>query len=1255
MIKKTIIVKGKTSIKNNKKKEENNIKKEMNNIIKLETSTNNDIKYIYHMADIHIRNDQSTRDSYDIVFKRLYDEIKSFGKHEESLIVICGDVFDNKTNIKPEAISMIKDFFYNLCSFTDCIVILGNHEKPASNKEAMDVLTPIITQNFNTKNKLHLLKDKYYEYNNILFGLTSLYDTDTTKFDFATDKIKISLAHTYIHGATLENGHEEHMVGRFNLQDFSTADYLFLGDIHKFQYLNKNKTAAYPSSLLQLSFGENIHDHGTIRWDLSNKTSEYLRIPNDFCYLTVKVDKDKIFDAYEKQNIPKNVRIKFIWNNVPKNKKTEIIDTYKNKYNIVELREVEELRGIKLNLYDSNKNKIVDQLKNISSTKALINNYIDQKEYSTDIKKTMKEYLEKILNEVEINNDSQERNFKLVSLQFNNLYVYGENNKINFDNLKKIVGLIAPNKYGKSSIIEIIIQSIWGENTKGVSNNDIINNNKTNYSTQVIACINEIKYKIIRKAKHITKYSSHVKEEVDLYRFDNNKEINISKDNKKETDNEILKIFGDYQDYLKTCIMTQNQPYNFIDMSQMEKKIFLNKLFRLDVFRDISKKANSIKTELTTIMNTNANSIKNYDLKQININLNNLTKELNNSDICIDKHEILLDNIKNELAINNHKYNGLLEIINSNNHVKLISQELYNKKKKLVEYTNNIEQIYKELSIYQEKIKSINKILSDYSDESFDIQLENNEKDRLILLIEKIKMEKIAIGKNDIDIDTIKKKIKNIKYTLDEFNNNKNIKLDQLEILKKQIIQTEPISALDVEMVEFYERSLLVKNNLEKENSDLIKKIEEYKNILIKLKDHRFNKDCDICMNNEITKQKISIENIIKDKEQNFEANNIEIANIDQIIITSKTKVQNYYLNIRHEQNNVLISSKINDITKEIDFLDKEVSLLNKDLNNYNLHKAEYYKIQQYIQYNNDLQNEIKCVCSEINLKNNVIMDFNKKYDCAKKDADMYNSKILQFNTELNNLEKAKYLLDNEINILEVNFQKQKDIENKYLELNELKNNIDDNNSKLRNYQKELRELKNNKNNIEASIFKLKNSCECYSQLNSKIEECDKKRLIYNNIISIFNKGGINDEILTKTIIPTLELTVNNILNCVEDYNIKIEYDDKQNFRLYKDNNSRKNNVVLNSGHERGIDNMVFRLAFCFINNYIKTNFFVIDEGFKHSDEEHKDNLKSLFEYIRSSFDWCLITTHDEYVKNNFDKQINIEKKLGESFIYFDK
>lgn len=1216
------------------------------NIINLDGTNKKNIKYIYHLADIHIKNDQSTRESYDIVFKRLYETIISYGHEDESLIVVCGDIFDNKTNIKPEAISMIKEFFYNLTNITDCVVILGNHEKPASNKEAMDVLTPIITQNFHTNKKLFLLKEKYYNYNNVLFGLTNLYDTETTKFYFETNKTKIALYHGYIHGAKLENGHEEHIVGRFNMQDFSSAEYLLLGDIHKFQYLNKEKTMAYPGSLLQLSFGEDISGHGFIRWDLQNKKSEFVEIKNDYCYLTIRVNKSHTEDhLLHKTDLPKNIRIKFIWENISRTMKNDIIEKYKQKYNIVEIREVDEIKGLSLNL-TSDKLKITDQLKNISSTKSLLNNYIDQKmKYSDDIKIKLKEYIAKILENVEIKNDNIVKNLKLDTLKFNNLYVYGENNEINFKNLKKIVGLIAPNKYGKSSILEIIIQSIWGENTKGVSNNDIINYKKSEYRTEVILFINQVKYKIIR----IGKNNKGIKESVDLYRYDNNEIKNISKDGKQQTDKEIYEIFGNYEDYLKTCIMTQNHPFNFIDMGQTEKKVFLNKLFRLDVFRDISKKANTIKTELTGAINTNNLELKKYNLTKIKEDSCNIENIINDITKKIGEHNIYLESIKNDLIIDNHKCAEINDAINNHTNLQIVYDELS-------EHKNKYQNIIKKLDNLNEQKEKINNEL-EYLKESIryyetikmeEINIFQKEKHRLKRFMSTLKNKKINCFQYNFSMDDLTNKKSKLEEKINVINKQINSKKEKMHYFKKKIILCEEIT---FDNIDKYNEHLILEKGVQTKYENTMKSITEYTSILNKLKDHKYNKNCEICMNNEITKQKTSIENILNEMSQQRTILNNQLNDIKKYLEDNTIKYNEYNSYIQNSNNNNNCTNNIAELEKELILCQKEEYLIKKEIDMIEHQITEYLSNNKNMNYNNDIDIELVNAKNDIYYIENIISKTRTEYNNLKKKYEKYISSLHEINLKINEQTKNQIELENVIEKMEIKYKKQQDIENKYRQLIIFKNRIEENNLLLSKCQTEISNYYEKKDELQIHLNKLIQFKQNYKILTEKIKNDEKEKDIYVKIVEIFNKGGINDEILKEMIIPALEVTVNNILSCTENYNIRIEYDDKQTFKIYKDDNIVKNNLLLNSGHERGIDNIVFRLAFCFINNYIKTNFFIIDEGFKHSDEEHKDNLKSLFEYIRTTFDWCLVTTHDDYVKNNFDSQINIEKINSTSLI----
>ncbi len=70
-----------------------------------------------------------------------------------------------------------------------------------------------------------------------------------------------------------------------NAGDFDGYDRVLLGDIHKFQYMNHQKTIAYAGSLIQQSFGETIENHGFLKWDLENNQSRHIEVPNDYGYL----------------------------------------------------------------------------------------------------------------------------------------------------------------------------------------------------------------------------------------------------------------------------------------------------------------------------------------------------------------------------------------------------------------------------------------------------------------------------------------------------------------------------------------------------------------------------------------------------------------------------------------------------------------------------------------------------------------------------------------------------------------------------------------------------------------------------------------------------------------------------------------------------------------------------------------------------------------------------------------------------------
>ena len=89
---------------------------------------------------------------------------------------------------------------------------------------------------------------------------------------------------------------------------------------------------------------------------------------------------------------------------------------------------------------------------------------------------------------------------------------------------------------------------------------------------------------------------------------------------KNDTNKKIIDLVGDYNDYLTTCFCLQNSKNtNFIDMTQLQKKEYLNEILKLDIFQNcydfarakFKKMSNQLKIFEDKIQKTSLNEIKN--------------------------------------------------------------------------------------------------------------------------------------------------------------------------------------------------------------------------------------------------------------------------------------------------------------------------------------------------------------------------------------------------------------------------------------------------------------------------------------------------------------------------------------------------------------------------------------------------------------------------------------------------------------------
>ena len=89
------------------------------------------------------------------------------------------------------------------------------------------------------------------------------------------------------------------------------------------------------------------------------------------------------------------------------------------------------------------------------------------------------------------------RKWSIISVEWDNLYKYGRKNYIDFRKLEGISGVIAKNRWGKSSIIDIIVFGLYGKIMRGTKDTMIHKGEKVSF-VKVTFEVNGIEYYIER-------------------------------------------------------------------------------------------------------------------------------------------------------------------------------------------------------------------------------------------------------------------------------------------------------------------------------------------------------------------------------------------------------------------------------------------------------------------------------------------------------------------------------------------------------------------------------------------------------------------------------------------------------------------------------------------------------------------------------------------------------------------------------------
>lgn len=1173
------------------------------------------IRQILHLADIHIG---SSRDR-SIEYRQVFDDVKrladKLARDQDLAVVICGDVFHHKIKYSPDDID---DFYYfmNILKPHTVIIIPGNHDVNLNDPTSKDLISPLIAglDAMGEAGHVYYWKESgSYTVGGINFYHISVCEKHTKAALDAQfndpDKAEllsktILLYHGQVDGATF--GSWVVRDGGLSVATYSKFGALLLGDIHAHQFITPR--AAYPGSLIQQNLGESS-EKGLIHWRLFddagqfNPRGEFIQISNPARFIKVDlrsgVSDDGLITpapAAESQlpavadssTAPIRVAVTIDDNDPDADKKIEHIKRIYGRVDRV-TRIYHQLQ--------------IDPTKNISESLTEILREANASE--EDINYIITDYLSRA-------QTFENKKWYIKRMSWSNLFRYGEDNVLDFSKLGAgLSGVIAPNRAGKSSIIDILMFGLFNTPLRG-DIKSIVNKSASSYTLTVEFCVDHTDYVIVRKGDR----SRNPKLEFMKINVDSSGKIveHLTKPTIPETYREIKKLIGDEDRFLATGLMYDSLQ-DLARMTKTERLTTLSSLFGL-------------------IDNTNI--VKNLKDK-IKVEKNKLSKlikpRVDDPAAEIEKIKLDIDKIEAETAQRRIDLSDLTEQINTLSakllnicDAKKVEHEIEKCKARLQEYHNELNALpeqaeeieYAEpVKLTAAEVKSLENLISGPRP-TIDVEHVANE----IVTLEAQLREMVPQPGRSLQSLTVQKQRleTQLAEAIEVVNSAPELSIsaestaaaDELRNKIKEV--GEEIATLQKQLAPADERHLL----------DLRARVTRLRNN----NKMKFNTACKECAaNKRIFARDLSVaESELSSAEERYAqavANNKHIQQLIEQLTVEQNELNKKFLQYANAINQ---AAAIADARSKIDSIKARLEHLAADISH-----AEQIEARR------------RAIAAELSA-------LKSDFAAAKQylDAEQRLHKYRRYNAFLqcrrrkeltDKISAERANLEQLTNKLQIAQQSAADIYQREL----LRAQRDELDEKQLSAAAELGRLKRELEHMEIEL-KYKHE---YDAEHPKCKDTINRYSLYVNAID----GVALKMAIIKKYINSLEQNINAILAQFTDFKIKFETSDKE-VRIYIEENGQSISVELASGFQRFIISLAIRLVLISILP-AAPNFLIIDEGFGCMDRQNINKLTDFFANVSTilSDRSVFIISHIDELQNVIPMPLFISDRGGKSHI----
>lgn len=371
----------------------------------------------------------------------------------------------------------------------------------------------------------------------------------------------------------------------------------------------KRPYIAYPGSTVQQNYAEDL-EHGYLLWDIKSHKEfdvSFEKLPNPKPFVTI----DWVGNVHETlrdaPDYPEGTRFRIRSEaKIPSKDSLLLTETLKKDFKATEVTFKDNHHVDRSQVSTGMTTIVKEDLRNPDVLLKLLQEHyagadMEQGEWHA-VYDLLKKYLSVLAAESQVRNVT----WSIRNLEFSNLFGYGEDNSINFDNVTGLVGVFGPNRSGKSSIPGVIMYTLFNSTDRGViKNKDVVNSRKDYGIGRIVFNVNGTDYLAQRKTSKSENKRGDVNAatELQLYRIHEDMELeSLAGEQRTDTDKDLKKLIGDKDDFLLTSLSSQGESNIFLKNGPTKRRQILSRFLDVDVLHRIHELANADVRDLKAIL-----------------------------------------------------------------------------------------------------------------------------------------------------------------------------------------------------------------------------------------------------------------------------------------------------------------------------------------------------------------------------------------------------------------------------------------------------------------------------------------------------------------------------------------------------------------------------------------------------------------------------------------------------------------------------